>query len=217
MRERTRQAPDALVERYPALAVCHADILAATEALCRTFAAGKKLLICGNGGSAADAGHIVGELMKGFLKPRRLAPAMREKLRSLFPETADYVGENLQGALPAVSLVDAAALNTAFANDQAPDLAMAQQVFGLGQEGDALLGISTSGNSANVLYAMQVARLQGLTTIGLTGETGGRLKALADIAICVPERETFKIQEYHLPVYHALCIALEEEFFGGEA
>ena len=135
----------------------------------------------------------------------------------MFPETADYLGENLQGALPAVSLVDAVALNTAFANDQASDLAMAQQVFGLGQEGDALLGISTSGNSANVLYAMQVARLQGLTTIGLTGETGGRLKALADIAICVPERETFKIQEYHLPVYHALCIALEEEFFGGEA
>ena len=216
MRERARQKIAELIERYPALAACRSDMEAAAAALIRTFAAGKKLLVCGNGGSAADAAHIVGELMKGFLKPRRLSSAMREKLAAAFPETAAYLYENLQGTLPAVSLVDAVALNTAFANDQAPDLAMAQQVLGLGQAGDALLGISTSGNSANVLYAMQVARVQGLTAIALTGDSGGKLKDIADIAIRVPSKETFKIQEYHLPIYHALCIAAEEEFFGDE-
>lgn len=216
MRDRTRQKIAELIERYPVLAVCRADIEAAAAALCRTFAAGNKLLVCGNGGSAADAEHIVGELMKGFLKPRRLSSAMGEKLRAAFPETGAYLYENLQGALPSISLVNAVALNTAFANDQAPDLTMAQQVLGLGQAGDALLGISTSGNSVNVLYATQVARVQGLTAIALTGESGGKLKDIADITIRVPARETFKIQEYHLPVYHALCIAAEEEFFGRE-
>ena len=216
MRDRTRQKIAELIERYPVLAVCRADIEAAAAALCRTFAAGNKLLVCGNGGSAADAEHIVGELMKGFLKPRRLSSAMGEKLRAAFPETGGYLYENLQGALPAISLVNAVALTTAFANDQAPDLTMAQQVLGLGQAGDALLGITTSGNSANVLYATQVARVQGLTAIALTGESGGKLKDIADITIRVPARETFKIQEYHLPVYHALCIAAEEEFFGRE-
>ena len=201
MRDRTRQKIAELIERYPVLTVCRADIEAAAAALCRTFAAGNKLLVCGNGGSAADAEHIVGELMKGFLKPRRLSSAMGEKLRAAFPETGAYLYENLQGALPAISLVNAVALNTAFA---------------LGQAGDALLGISTSGNSANVLYATQVARVQGLTAIALTGESGGKLKDITDITIRVPARETFKIQEYHLPVYHALCIAAEEEFFGRE-
>lgn len=216
MRERARQKIVELIERYPALTICRADMEAAAAALIRTFAGGKKLLVCGNGGSAADASHIVGELMKGFLKPRHLSAAMRKKLQTAFPETADYLCDHLQGTLPAISLVEAVALNTAFANDQAPDLAMAQQVLGLGQAGDALLGISTSGNSANVLYATQVARVQGLTAIALTGESGGKLKDIADITIRVPARETFKIQEYHLPVYHALCIAAEEEFFGRE-
>lgn len=216
MRERAQQKIVELIERYPALAVCCAEIEAAAAALIRTFAGGKKLLVCGNGGSAADASHIVGELMKGFLKPRHLSAAMRKKLQTAFPETADYLCDHLQGTLPAISLVEAVALNTAFANDQAPDLAMAQQVLGLGQAGDALLGISTSGNSANVLYATQVARVQGLTAIALTGESGGKLKDLADITIRVPSKETFKIQEYHLPIYHALCIAAEEEFFGDE-
>ncbi|MGP1470758.1 MAG: D-sedoheptulose-7-phosphate isomerase [Schwartzia sp. (in: firmicutes)] len=217
MREASRQKIRDLIERYPALSVCQEEIERAAAALCQTFGARKKLLVCGNGGSAADAAHIVGELMKGFLKPRRLSAAQWERWRTVFPDTADYLHEHLQGALPAISLVDAAALNTAFANDQAPDLAMAQQVLGLGKAGDALLAISTSGNSANVCYAAQVARLEGLTTIALTGEGGGKLKDLADITIRVPARETFKIQEYHLPVYHALCIAAEEEFFGDEA
>lgn len=214
MKAATRQKVADLLRRYPALAAAEGDLLLALAALCRTFGAGKKLLVCGNGGSAADAEHIVGELMKGFLQPRPLAAATRCKLQEAFPDTAAYLGDYLQGALPALSLVNAVGLNTAFANDQAPDLAFAQQVLGLGAPGDCLLAISTSGNSANVIYAAQVARVQGLTTIALTGEGGGRLGAVADITIHAPSRETYAIQEYHLPIYHMLCMAVEEEFFG---
>ncbi len=213
MKYTTKQQVDDLIARYPALSVCRQDMLGALGALCRTYAKGGKLLICGNGGSAADAEHIVGELMKGFLKKRPIPDDFREKLRGLSPETADYLADHLQGTLAAVSLVSETALTTAFANDQAPDLAMAQQVLGLGRPEDTLLGISTSGNSANVIHAVTTARAMGLETIALTGETGGRLKGCADITICVPSRETYRIQEYHLPIYHMLCIALEEEFF----
>ena len=152
--------------------------------------------------------------MKGFVKKRPTPPLQRESFRRVSPESADYLADHLQGTLAALSLVSETALTTAFANDQAPDLAMAQQVLGLGRPEDALLGISTSGNSANVLHAVTVARAMGITTIALTGEDGGRLKGMADIAICVPAHETYQIQEYHLPVYHMLCLALEEEFFG---
>ena len=185
----------------------------AVEAIVGSYARGGKVLTCGNGGSAADSEHIVGELMKGFLKHRPLGEEMREALKKVAPERAEYIANGLQGALPAVSLIGALALNTAFANDQAPDLSMAQQVLGLGVRGEILLGISTSGNSKNVVYAIDVAKAKGLTTIALTGETGGRLKAIADICICAPSRETYKIQEYHLPIYHMLCIAAENEFF----
>ena len=213
MKEATKKALGVLFDRYPALEICRADIFAAAEEICACYHAGGKLLLCGNGGSAADAEHIVGELMKGFLKKRPLPQTMREKMKTVFPQDADYLYQNLQCALPAISLVNSVALGTAFANDQAADLVFAQQVLGLGREGDVLLAISTSGNSKNVLYAAKVARVQGLKTIALTGRSGGKLKQMADITIAVPENETYRIQELHLPVYHAICIAAEEEFF----
>ncbi len=216
VKKSTLAAVDTLIVRYPALAVCKAAMTEAVEAICESYRARHKLLVCGNGGSAADAEHIVGELMKGFLLPRKLDEAMYNRMKKICPDEAAYFQENLQGTLPALSLVNQVALNTAFANDQAPDLSFAQQVLGMGDEGDVLLGISTSGNSANVIYAVQMAKVKGVKTIVLTGETGGKLKPLADICICVPDRETFRIQEYHLPIYHMLCIAAENEFFGEE-
>lgn len=199
---------DELIARYPALNVCRADIEAAAAIMIESFRNGGKLLTCGNGGSASDAEHIVGELMKAFVLPRKLSKEMCDLLDD------EYLSSNLQGALPAVSMIGESALSTAYANDCAPDLAFAQQVLGLGRKGDVLLGITTSGNSKNVLYAAKVARVQGMKVIMLTGEGGGKCVALSDIAIRVPEKETFKVQEYHLPVYHALCLAIEEEFFG---
>ncbi len=213
-KETTLSKADDLIVRYPDLEVCRNDLLGAIALLCESFASGHKLLTCGNGGSASDAEHIVGELMKGFLFPRKLDEKMHCRMKELWPEDAEYLYQNLQGALPAVALVDQIALNTAFANDQAADLSFAQQVLGLGEEGDVLIAITTSGNSKNVLYATEIAKLKGVRTIALTGRSGGKIKAMADISICVPEDETYRIQEYHLPVYHMLCIAAEEEFFG---
>ena len=212
---------DTLIARYPALEGCGTDIRAAITALCACYRAGGKLIVCGNGGSASDAEHIVGELMKGFLLPRHLDEAMLNQLHAVCdakdPRAVDYFMQNLQGALPAISLPSQLAISMAFSNDQAPDLTFAQQVLGLGKEGDVLLGITTSGNSKNVIYAFEIAKALGLTTIALTGTPGGRVAAddLADIVIKAPAKETFVIQEFHLPIYHALCIAAEEEFFGG--
>ncbi len=212
MKESTGQALDLLFHRYPVLEPCRGDITAAAEALIDCYRKGGKLMVCGNGGSAADAEHIVGELMKGFLKKRPLPESLCARMKEAFPADAEYLCGNLQGALPALSLVNSVGLGTAFANDQAPDLVFAQQVLGLGRENDLLLAISTSGNSANVLYAVKTARVLGLKTVALTGRSGGRLKPLADITVAVPETETYCIQELHLPVYHALCIAAEQEF-----
>lgn len=214
MKDSTREKIAELVERYPALEGCRTDLETAVEAVIAVYSNGGKLLICGNGGSAADAEHIVGELMKGFLLPRRLSEELKKKLEAVCPADAEYLYDNLQGTLPAISLVNQIALNTAFANDQAPDLCFAQQVFGMGRKEDALIAISTSGNSANVIYAVKLAKTMGLKTVGLTGEKGGKLKDFCDVCICVPSEVTFKIQEYHLPVYHMLCIAVENEFFG---
>ena len=211
---------DTLIARYPALEGCGTDIRAAITAICECYRAGGKLIVCGNGGSASDAEHIVGELMKGFLLPRHLDEAMLDKLHAVCdakdPRAVDYFMQNLQGALPAISLPSQLDISTAFSNDQAPDLTFAQQVLGLGKEGDILLGITTSGNSKNVIYAFEIAKALGLTTVALTGTPGGRVAAddLADIVIKAPASETYVIQEYHLPIYHALCIAAEEEFFG---
>ncbi|WP_033171121.1 SIS domain-containing protein [Selenomonas sp. ND2010] len=216
IKESTKQAVYELIRRYPALSVCEADLLAAVEVICDSYRAGHKLIVCGNGGSASDAEHIVGELMKGFLLPRKLGKDMEAKMREVCPDEADYFMENLQGALPAMSMVNQVALNTAFANDQAPDLSFAQQLLGMGDAGDVLVAISTSGNSTNVIYALQMAKVKGVKTVALTGKSGGKIKSrsLADVCICVPDDETFRIQELHLPVYHMLCIAAENEFFG---
>ena len=212
----TMKTVDVLIERYPKMDACRADLVAAVETICDGYRAGHKLIACGNGGSAADSEHIVGELMKGFLLPRKLEGAIADKIRATAPEHADYLLENLQGALPALSMVNQVALNTAFANDQAPDLSFAQQLLGMGDAGDVLVAISTSGNSTNVIYALEMAKVKGVKSIALTGKSGGKIVAqgLADINICVPESDTYKIQELHLPVYHMLCIAVEEEFFG---
>mgnify|MGYP000907997888 FL=1 len=222
MKESTYAAVDTLITRYPALAACAADVRAAVEALVNSWRAGGKLIVCGNGGSASDAEHIVGELMKGFLLPRHLGEDLLEKLHEtcdvIDPRTVDYFMQNLQGALPAISLPSQLAISTAFSNDQAPDLTFAQQVLGLGKPEDILLGITTSGNSKNVLYAFRMAKALGLKTIALTGESGGKCVTggYADITIKAPADETYMIQEYHLPIYHTLCIAVEEEFFGAE-
>jgi hypothetical protein len=204
---------DELIGRYPCLAACRDDIAAAGEALIAGFEAGGKLLVCGNGGSCADAEHIVGELMKGFLKKRPLPAREREAMQAACPSLPGTVLNRLQGALPAVALTGSPALSTAFANDVDPALIFAQQVYGLGRPGDVFLGISTSGNAANVLAAAQTAKALGLTVLALTGRDGGRLKECADVAIVAPETETYRIQELHLPVYHALCAAAEAHFF----
>lgn len=201
---------NSLFTRCPALEACRRDIKTAFALLCGTFERGGKLLLCGNGGSASDAEHIAGELMKGFLLPRTLPAHEIEQLQQL---SGDDLGTVLQGALPAIPLTGQIALSTAVANDNRGDVGFAQQVYGLGQRGDALLALSTSGNSANVVHAFHVARLRGISTIILTGRSGGKLATLADASICVPADTTPEIQEFHLPIYHALCIALEAHFF----
>ncbi|MEG2022210.1 MAG: SIS domain-containing protein [Oscillospiraceae bacterium] len=203
-----------LICRYPKLEVCESSIENAVQILINSYNAGGKLLVCGNGGSAADSLHIVGELMKSFILPRKLSPQTQAKLRSECPDIAQYCIDNLQCALPAISLVSETGLSTAYANDNAPDLAFAQQVIGHGKQEDVLLAISTSGNSKNVLYAAGAAKAIGVKVLGLTGMGGGELAAKCDDCICVPETETFKIQELHLPVYHTICISVENEFFG---
>jgi D-sedoheptulose 7-phosphate isomerase len=202
-----------LIFSYPGLDVCVADIKAAFNLLRDCYLHGGKVLTCGNGGSASDAEHIVGELMKGYLLKRPVPEAMRAKLLSSNPENGGYLAEHLQGGLPAISLVSQTSLLSAIANDTAADMVYAQQVYAYGREGDVLIGISTSGNSMNVIRALQVARALGLHTLGLTGRTGGKLKPLCDVCIRVPAQDTALIQERHLPIFHVLCAMLEEEFF----
>ncbi len=178
------------------------------------FARGGKLLLCGNGGSACDCEHIAGELMKGFLRKRPLLPAEKAALAAAGDNGA--LAERLQRALPTLVLHGLSGMSTAFMNDVDPALTYAQQAFAYSCEGDVLLGISTSGNAKNVLLAAVAARAKGARVIGLTGETGGRLAAHCDVCIRAPERETWRVQELHLPIYHALCAALEEAMFGGD-
>lgn len=202
-----------LFQSYPELEVCNKDLHKAFLIIKDSYQRNGKLLICGNGGSAADSEHIVGELMKGFLSKRKLPPEKRQLFRSQFGEDGDFLSEHLQGALPAISLTSHTALISAFSNDVSAETVYAQQVYGYGQNSDALLAISTSGNSTNVIRAVQVAKVKGLATIGLSGRKGGTLMDLCDTTIRVPKDHTHQIQELHLPVYHALCIALENEFF----
>ncbi len=208
-----REMIAALVARYPDLEPCRGEVERAYGLLHDTFAGGGKLLACGNGGSAADAEHVVGELMKGFHSKRPLGAEARSALAAAAPQDSGYLSEHLQGALPAVSLVGHPSLATAIANDVAPDMVFAQQVHGLGRAGDALLCISTSGDSINVLRAAQVARAGSLNVVGLTGSTGGRLAQWCDVCIRVPFTEVSQVQERHLPIYHTLCSMLESAFF----
>ncbi|MDR1432802.1 MAG: SIS domain-containing protein [Puniceicoccales bacterium] len=195
------------LKRYPQLAVCRDAIGAAHDAIATAFGGGGKLLVCGNGGSASDSGHIVGELLKSFRVKRRIDADVRSAV-------GDEIADNLQGALPAISLPDMVAIGTAYANDCDPRYCFAQLVYGLGQRGDVLLCISTSGNAKNAILAATVARAKGMCIVGLTGITGGLLAQHCDICLKAPESETFKIQELHLPIYHTLCLMLEQTFFG---
>ena len=205
---------DYLIGRYPQLAACREDIAKAYGLLETAYSQGRKLLVSGNGGSASDSEHIVGELMKEFKLKRKVYREQAEKMRKISPELGEVLADNLQGALPAISLTGHSSLTTAFMNDSEPELIFAQQVNGYGMSGDVYLGISTSGNSRNVLYAAVTAKSKGMKVIGLTGQRENRLMQYADVCIRVPETETYKIQELHLPVYHCLCLMLEEKFFG---
>lgn len=207
---------DLLVERYPELAVCRESIQRAYEILEQSYAMGGKLLVAGNGGSAADAEHIVGELMKSFVLPRKLSAEYGERLINADAEMGAVLQQNLQGAMPAIALDGHISLSTAYMNDCEPLLCFAQQVNGFGVAGDVFMGISTSGNSQNVLYAAVTARAKGMPVIGLTGEKESKLSAFADVCIRVPKTMTYQIQELHLPVYHCLCLMLEERFFGND-
>lgn len=216
MRNTTYAVITNLFARYPALESCKASVEAAVEVLLRCFQSGNKLLVCGNGGSASDSEHIVGELMKTFMLNRPLDAAMREKIRAAYPEHAEHMIANLQRAVPAISLVSETALMTAYTNDNSAEMAFAQQVLSYGRPGDVLLAITTSGNSVNVLNAARIARIAEVNVIGLTGQSGGKLKALSDVCICAPASLTYQIQEYHLPIYHCLCACVENELFGAD-
>ncbi|MBQ1184030.1 MAG: SIS domain-containing protein [Clostridia bacterium] len=189
-----------LIERYPQLNIISEDVEKAIEVIVDCYKSGGKLLLCGNGGSAADCGHIVGELMKGFLKHRPTG-------------SNDEVISKLQSGLPAVSLCESSALFTAFCNDVDPNLVFAQQVYALGKPNDILIGITTSGNSKNVVAAAHTAKQIGMKVIGLVGGDGGKMNLESDIALIVPEKETFKVQELHIAVYHCICAAVEGNFY----
>lgn len=205
---------EALIERYPKLIVCKDDIFKTYEMMKDAYSNNCKLLVCGNGGSASDSEHIVGELMKEFRLKRKVYAAQAEAMKAIDPEMGATLAENLQGGLPAICLTGHSSLTTAFMNDANADLVFAQQVNGYGKEGDVFLGISTSGNSKNVCYAAITAKAKGLKVIGLTGARDSKMAKLGDCCIRVPETETYKIQELHLPVYHCLCLMLEDYFFG---
>ena len=205
-----------LIERYPILEICKKDIIDAYLVMEECYKNGKKLLIAGNGGSAADSEHIAGELMKRFSIKRTVTNEFAEKLKSVDPVRGAELAKNLERSLTAVPLVTHEALSTAYINDVDGLGVFAQQLFGFGRPGDVFLAISTSGNSKNIISATVVARALGIKIIGLTGATGGELAKIADVTIKVPETETYKIQELHLPVYHCLCLMLEDKFFGDD-
>lgn len=213
MKQMLQKHIDCLIERYPNLECIKNQIIDGYEIISRCYANGNKVLVTGNGGSAADAEHIVGELMKGFKKQRKIPDEIRKKLIAINEEKGLVLADKLQGALPTLSLNNHLALNTAFLNDVDGYLLNAQQVYGYGKEDDVFLGISTSGNSENIVNATIVAKALGMKTIVLTGKDGGKLKNLADIAVIVPNFETYQIQELHLPIYHTWCLMLEDEFF----
>jgi D-sedoheptulose 7-phosphate isomerase len=204
---------NSLIKKYPQLAGVKENISEAAEMLIYCYSTGGKVLVCGNGGSCSDADHIVGELMKGFEKKRPVKGELAEKLTGIGGERGKYLSEKLQQGLPAISLTVHNALITAVANDIDGDLIFAQQVIGYGNPGDILIGLSTSGNSQNVTDAIIAAKAKGMKVIGMTGETGGKIKPFCDVLIPVPETRTLSVQELHLPVYHTLCLMVENHFF----
>lgn len=205
-----------LITRYPQLLPVEGAIRKAAESLIACYQHGGKLLVCGNGGSCSDSDHIVGELMKGFENKRPIATPLKEELSAVGGERGDYLAEKLQLALPAISLTTHSALITAVANDTDANLVFAQQVVGYGNAGDVLFAISSSGNSQNVVDAIITAKAKKMIVIGLTGETGGKMKSICDILINVPGQRTAFVQELHLPVYHTLCLMVENHFFGNK-
>ena len=214
MKQSVRNILEHTMVNYPLLEKCRDNIIEAFLLLHRCYAEGGKVLICGNGGSAADCEHIVSELMKGFLLKRKIGSVEIERLKTAFPDEWIYFCDNLQGSLPAISLVSQTALCTAFINDVTADMVYAQQVYGYARIGDVLIGISTSGNSENVVNAVKVAKALNIATIGLTGETNGIINKYCDCIIEVPATQTFRIQELHIPIYHTLCAMIEAQFFG---
>lgn len=212
MKEKTKLIFDELFNRFPELNSIETALLSAFNMIKSVFEQGCKLIVCGNGGSAADSEHIVGELMKKFRKPRPIRKEIYDKL-SDYGDNGRILQNYLEGSLRAVSLTSHIALSTAFANDCEPSVTYAQQLYGLADGSDVLLAISTSGNSKNCVLAMTVAKAMGLKTIALTGQAKSALSDMADITIRVSENETYKVQELHLPVYHCLCAMIEEELF----
>lgn len=213
MKDRTLAMCDDFFDRHPDVIPLKEDILHTAELIITAYRNGGKLLLCGNGGSCADCDHIVGELMKGFLLKRPLEESLQQKLKETFGSEGEVLGKKLQRALPAISLAAHPALLTAFANDVDTDLFFAQQVIGYGGKNDVLIGISTSGNAKNVSAAVMTAKALGITTLGLTGKGGGLLKKFADFCIIAPAQDTYRIQEYHLVIYHFLCAYVEAEMF----
>lgn len=208
---------DELTSRVPVLEDCAAEIVAAADAMINCAGAGRMMYFCGNGGSCADTEHIVGELLKRFNRDRPLPGEDKEKLRELFGAEGDHIAAHLECGIRAMSLNGHPAYASAYLNDQCPELIYAQLVHVYGQTGELLMGISTSGNSSNVIHALRVAELRGLTRIGLTGADGGIMKDHTDICICAPAADTPRIQELHLPIYHWLCSVVEDAMFAPEA
>lgn len=214
LEDKLKRHVDDLISRYPKLKEIEQQIIDAYLVLEECYSHNGKLLIAGNGGSAADAEHIAGELMKRFKTPRPIDSKLAEKLIEIDPIRGKELAKNLERSLMAIPLVAHEALTTAYINDVDGLGVFAQQLFGFGREGDVFLGISTSGNSKNIMSATVVARALGIKVIGLTGNDGGELASVADVAVIVPDNETYRIQEYHLPIYHCWCLMLEDKFFG---
>jgi D-sedoheptulose 7-phosphate isomerase len=203
--------------RYPALKECAPAIQATYEAIVESVKQGGKVLVCGNGRSCADSEHIVGELMKGFLRKRPICPKLAEAIQAADSAAAERIIPRLQSPVTAIALNSHPGLSSAIANDLDASMIYAQQLLGLGRKGDVFIGLSTSGNAANVYNAAVIAKALGITVVGMTGVSGGKLAGIADILISVSEKETYMVQELHLPVYHCLCAMVEAEIFGGAA
>lgn len=216
MKKKSQFYINELISRYPVLKDLEINIKEAIKLLRFSSENNGKYLICGNGGSSSDSDHMVGELMKSFNIKRQLGKDFAKKLQKKFPNDSDFLINNLEKGIPALSLSSHVALLTAFSNDVNSELVFAQQVLGYGKKNDVLISISTSGKSKNIIYAAKIAKVMGINVISLTGKNGGELKDVSDVIINVPEVETYKVQELHLPIYHVLCLVLENELFGEE-